>query len=107
MYSLGYTCNSTTFSVKTLRITKAGMKFMQYSRNLLNYTTYTLLLSDTGLWTIVKTGGALPLGGYGHTSVHDTQRGKIYVSGGYFSLSLTAYNLTDRLYQYDPIKRDW
>ncbi|RUS90476.1 hypothetical protein EGW08_001744 [Elysia chlorotica] len=61
----------------------------------------------TGKWTVVETTGALILGGYGHASVYDSQRDKIYISGGYYSRSSSTYNLTDRLYQYDPIKKDW
>ncbi|KAK3699055.1 hypothetical protein RRG08_041618, partial [Elysia crispata] len=72
-----------------------------YSNKVLEYNF------GTGKWTVVETTGALIHGGYGHVSVYDVQRDKIYVSGGYFSRSSTTYNLTDRLYQYDPVKRDW
>ncbi|GFO40944.1 Attractin [Plakobranchus ocellatus] len=72
-----------------------------YSSRVLEYSF------DSGEWSVVKTTGALIFGGYGHSSTHDILRGKIYVYGGFYSLSTTSYNLTDRLYQYDPNTKEW
>ncbi|GFS18350.1 attractin protein 1 [Elysia marginata] len=75
--------------------------FYSYSNKVLEY------IIGTGKWVIVKTTGAEVRGGYGHGSVYDADRSLIFVSGGYLSIGSTTYNLTDRLYQYDPIKREW
>lgn len=58
--------------------------------------------------TTVNTRGALVKGGYGHTSVYYENTGEIYVYGGYISgMSSSQYSLTDKLYSYHPVKRQW
>ncbi|CAG5115664.1 unnamed protein product [Candidula unifasciata] len=59
----------------------------------------------TNAWSVAKHVGSLVQGTYGHTSVFDTDRQKIYVYGGYQSSS--TYQHTDQLYQYDPYTNEW
>ncbi|BFY98775.1 hypothetical protein BsWGS_01815 [Bradybaena similaris] len=60
---------------------------------------------ETDKWTAVKRVGSIVQGTYGHTSVYDTDRKKIYVYGGYQSSS--TYQHTDQLYEFDPISGEW
>ncbi|XP_025093871.1 attractin-like isoform X2 [Pomacea canaliculata] len=64
----------------------------------------------TGMWTTLETKGAVVQGGYGHSSVYENNTGKIFVYGGYHSAMTSgssSYNLTDRLYSYDPTEHSW
>ncbi|XP_012937027.2 attractin [Aplysia californica] len=61
----------------------------------------------SGNWTVDETTGSRVQGGYGHTSVFDHRRIKIYVYGGYHSQGTSNYKLTDKLYQYDPVLKEW
>ncbi|CAH1784738.1 unnamed protein product, partial [Owenia fusiformis] len=58
-------------------------------------------------WKVAETTGAIVKGGYGHSSVYDSESKLIYIHGGYHSHSATKYVLADDLYAYDPAKRTW
>lgn len=69
-----------------------------------------LVFAVTGMWTTLETKGAVVQGGYGHSSVYENNTGKIFVYGGYHSAMTSgssSYNLTDRLYSYDPTEHSW
>lgn len=56
----------------------------------------------------VETSGAILKGGYGHSSVYHEGLGEIFVYGGYVSgESNTQYTLTDNLYSFNPMVRQW
>uniref|UniRef100_A0AAQ5YPZ8 Attractin-like 1b n=1 Tax=Amphiprion ocellaris TaxID=80972 RepID=A0AAQ5YPZ8_AMPOC len=56
-------------------------------------------------WLVPETKGAIPQGGYGHTSTYDS--GSVYVHGGYKALPANKYGLVDDLYRYDVNTRTW
>ncbi|XP_057681701.1 attractin-like protein 1 [Corythoichthys intestinalis] len=58
-------------------------------------------------WNVPETKGAVPLGGYGHTSTYDRAGGSIYVHGGYKALLANKFGLVDDLYRYDVNARTW
>lgn len=75
------------------------------------YLTVAVSVPDLGEWSIVETMGANVQGGYGHASAYDVNAEKIYIFGGYHShsdaSSTSSYNLTDVLYVYDLIAKEW
>uniref|UniRef100_A0A7N8Y458 Attractin-like 1b n=1 Tax=Mastacembelus armatus TaxID=205130 RepID=A0A7N8Y458_9TELE len=58
-------------------------------------------------WLVPETKGAVPQGGYGHTSTYDSTSGSVYVHGGYKALPANKYGLVDDLYRYDVNTRTW
>ncbi|XP_041829617.1 attractin-like protein 1 [Melanotaenia boesemani] len=58
-------------------------------------------------WLVPETNGAIPLGGYGHSSTYDSASGNIFVHGGYKALPANKYGLVDDLYRYDVNTRTW
>ncbi|XP_066586444.1 attractin-like protein 1 isoform X2 [Prorops nasuta] len=62
---------------------------------------------DTKEWQIVETTGFPVKGGYGHSSAYDPLTNRVYVYGGYVSVSQTNHVLTNRLYAYHPNYREW
>uniref|UniRef100_A0A8C4NUU2 Attractin like 1 n=1 Tax=Dicentrarchus labrax TaxID=13489 RepID=A0A8C4NUU2_DICLA len=58
-------------------------------------------------WLVPETKGAVPQGGYGHSSTYDTASGSVYVHGGYKALPANKYGLVDDLYRYDVNTRTW
>ncbi|XP_026018877.1 attractin-like protein 1 isoform X2 [Astatotilapia calliptera] len=58
-------------------------------------------------WLVPETKGAIPQGGYGHSSTYDSGSGSIYVHGGYKALPANKYGLVDDLYRYDVNTRTW
>ena len=65
------------------------------------------MFTDTYIWKIPETNGAIVKGGYGHSSVYDPDTGLIYIHGGYHSGSATSYYLADSLYSYDIKSKRW
>lgn len=63
--------------------------------------------SGSNTWVIPETRGAIPQGGYGHSSTYDTSTGSVYVHGGYKALPANKYGLVDDLYRYDVDTRTW
>uniref|UniRef100_A0A669C3N4 Attractin like 1 n=1 Tax=Oreochromis niloticus TaxID=8128 RepID=A0A669C3N4_ORENI len=55
----------------------------------------------SNMWLVPETKGAIPQGGYGHSSTYDSGSGSIYVHGGYKALPANKYGLVDDLYRYD------
>lgn len=66
-----------------------------------------LLLSESNTWLVPETNGAVPQGGYGHSSTYDATSGSVYVHGGYKALPANKYGLVDDLYRYDVNTRTW
>ena len=64
------------------------------------------MFADTGVWNIVDTKGQPVGGGYGHSSTWDPLTQKIYVFGGYRVGADSAF-LSNALYSYDPVGRQW
>uniref|UniRef100_A0A665W1H0 Attractin-like 1b n=1 Tax=Echeneis naucrates TaxID=173247 RepID=A0A665W1H0_ECHNA len=58
-------------------------------------------------WLVPETKGAIPQGGYGHSSTYDSSSGSVYVHGGYKALPANKYGLVDDLYRYDVNTRTW
>lgn len=58
-------------------------------------------------WLVPETKGAVPQGGYGHSSTYDTASGSVFVHGGYKALPANKYGLVDDLYRYDVNTRTW
>uniref|UniRef100_A0A8D3BX29 Attractin-like 1b n=1 Tax=Scophthalmus maximus TaxID=52904 RepID=A0A8D3BX29_SCOMX len=58
-------------------------------------------------WLVPETKGAIPQGGYGHSSTYDSASGSVYVHGGYKALPANKYGLVDDLYRYDVNTRTW
>uniref|UniRef100_A0A674NJ52 Attractin like 1 n=1 Tax=Takifugu rubripes TaxID=31033 RepID=A0A674NJ52_TAKRU len=58
-------------------------------------------------WSVPETEGAVPQGGYGHTSTYDASSGSLYVHGGYKALPANKYGLVDDLYRYNVNSRTW
>uniref|UniRef100_A0A8C6TGZ4 Attractin-like 1b n=1 Tax=Neogobius melanostomus TaxID=47308 RepID=A0A8C6TGZ4_9GOBI len=58
-------------------------------------------------WVVPETKGAIPQGGYGHSSTYDDTSGSVYVHGGYKALPANKYGLVGDLYRYDVNKRTW
>ena len=52
-------------------------------------------------WSIIETNGYPVKGGYGHSAVFDKSTKKIFVYGGYVSLSSTSSQLSSNLYAFD------
>uniref|UniRef100_A0A669BA32 Attractin like 1 n=1 Tax=Oreochromis niloticus TaxID=8128 RepID=A0A669BA32_ORENI len=61
----------------------------------------------SNMWLVPETKGAIPQGGYGHSSTYDSGSGSIYVHGGYKALPANKYGLVDDLYRYDVNTRTW
>eukprot|EP00064_Thunnus_orientalis_P023028 superscaffoldBa00008322_g23253 len=58
-------------------------------------------------WSVPETKGAVPQGGYGHSSTYDSASSSVYVHGGYKALPANKYGLVDDLYRYDVNTRTW
>uniref|UniRef100_G3NTX7 Attractin-like 1b n=1 Tax=Gasterosteus aculeatus aculeatus TaxID=481459 RepID=G3NTX7_GASAC len=58
-------------------------------------------------WLVAETKGAVPQGGYGHSSTYDGASGSVFVHGGYKALPAKKYGLVDDLYRYDVNTRTW
>ncbi|KAM9426169.1 attractin-like protein 1 isoform 2-T2 [Pholidichthys leucotaenia] len=58
-------------------------------------------------WLVPETKGAIPQGGYGHSSTYDSSSGSVYVHGGYKAFPANKYGLVDDLYRYDVKTRSW
>ncbi|XP_071947686.1 attractin-like isoform X2 [Antedon mediterranea] len=56
-------------------------------------------------WSRHKTDGAFIYGSYGHSSVYDPKRRKVYLHGGY--KSSTDQHISTELYSYDVDARGW
>ena len=63
--------------------------------------------TESNTWSVPETQGAVPQGGYGHTSTYDASSGSLYVHGGFKSLPANKYGLVDDLYRYDVNSRTW
>uniref|UniRef100_A0A8C6NVB4 Attractin-like 1b n=1 Tax=Nothobranchius furzeri TaxID=105023 RepID=A0A8C6NVB4_NOTFU len=61
----------------------------------------------SNIWLVPETKGAIPQGGYGHSSTYDSASGSIYIHGGYKALPANKYGLVDDLYRYDMNTRTW
>ncbi|KAM9817295.1 attractin-like protein 1 [Neosynchiropus ocellatus] len=61
----------------------------------------------TNMWTVPETKGAVPQGGYGHSSTYHSASGSVFVHGGYKALPANKYGLVDDLYRYDVSTRTW
>uniref|UniRef100_A0A3Q2DFC3 EGF-like domain-containing protein n=1 Tax=Cyprinodon variegatus TaxID=28743 RepID=A0A3Q2DFC3_CYPVA len=59
------------------------------------------------MWLVPETKGAIPQGGYGHSSTYDGSSSSIYVHGGFKALPAGKYGLVDDLYRYDVNTRTW
>ncbi|XP_007574327.1 attractin-like protein 1 [Poecilia formosa] len=59
------------------------------------------------VWLVPETKGAVPQGGYGHSSTFDSSSSSVYVHGGYKALPAGKYGLVDDLYRYDVNTRTW
>ncbi|KAL4231921.1 hypothetical protein ACF0H5_009497 [Mactra antiquata] len=72
-------------------------------------TVQEMNLDDPDLLiTTIETNGALVKGGYGHSSVYNDKTKEIYIYGGFISgHSSTQYSLSDHLYSYHPINKQW
>lgn len=66
-----------------------------------------VLLTESNTWLVPETKGAVPQGGYGHSSTYDAGSDSVYVHGGYKALPANKYGLVDDLYRYDVITRTW
>lgn len=64
-------------------------------------------LTESNTWSVPETEGAVPQGGYGHTSTYDAGSGSVYVHGGYKALPANKYGLVDDLYRYNVNSRTW
>lgn len=64
-------------------------------------------LTESNTWSVPETKGAVPQGGYGHTSTYDAGSGSVYVHGGYKALPANKYGLVDDLYRYNVKSRTW
>ncbi|XP_043267343.1 attractin-like protein 1 isoform X2 [Venturia canescens] len=58
-------------------------------------------------WQIVETIGFPVKGGYGHSSAYDPLTNRIYIYGGYVFETQSTQVLTNRIYSYHPIYREW
>ncbi|CAG12613.1 unnamed protein product, partial [Tetraodon nigroviridis] len=58
-------------------------------------------------WSVLETEGAVPQGGYGHTSTYDAGSGSVFIHGGYRALLANKFGLVDDLYRYDVNSRTW
>lgn len=65
------------------------------------------VLTESNTWSVPETEGAVPQGGYGHTSTYDAGSGSVYVHGGYKALPANKYGLVDDLYRYNVNSRTW
>lgn len=63
--------------------------------------------TESNTWSVPETEGAVPQGGYGHTSTYDASSGSLYVHGGYKALPANKYGLVDDLYRYNVNSRTW
>ncbi|KAM9772814.1 attractin-like protein 1 [Syngnathus typhle] len=61
----------------------------------------------TNTWMVPETKGAIPQGGYGHTSTYYQASGSVFVHGGYKALPASKFGLVDDLYRYDVNTRTW
>ncbi|ESO82825.1 hypothetical protein LOTGIDRAFT_108840, partial [Lottia gigantea] len=61
----------------------------------------------TDIWRVSETNGGIIQGGYGHTSVIETQKARIFIYGGYHSNPQSGYNLTDKLYMFNILTKTW
>ncbi|XP_071792859.1 attractin-like isoform X3 [Asterias amurensis] len=73
---------------------------------------YTNMVQEYNLvnqtWVIAETTGVQVIGTYGHSSVLDPGKNVIYVHAG-FSVAMKSSSefMTDSLYQYDLVKKEW
>uniref|UniRef100_A0AAV2LIR0 Attractin/MKLN-like beta-propeller domain-containing protein n=1 Tax=Knipowitschia caucasica TaxID=637954 RepID=A0AAV2LIR0_KNICA len=58
-------------------------------------------------WLVPETKGAIPQGGYGHSSTYDGASSSVFVHGGYKALPANKYGLVDDLYRYHVHSRTW
>lgn len=73
----------------------------------LNIPCLRVILTESNTWSVPETEGAVPQGGYGHTSTYDASSGSLYVHGGYKALPANKYGLVDDLYRYNVNSRTW
>lgn len=71
------------------------------------FPTHVCPLTESNTWSVPETEGAVPQGGYGHTSTYDAGSGSVYVHGGYKALPANKYGLVDDLYRYNVNSRTW
>lgn len=71
------------------------------------FPTRACPLTESNTWSVPETEGAVPQGGYGHTSTYDAGSGSVYVHGGYKALPANKYGLVDDLYRYIVNSRTW
>lgn len=72
-----------------------------------NIPCLRVILTESNTWSVPETEGAVPQGGYGHTSTFDASSGSLYVHGGYKALPANKYGLVDDLYRYNVNSRTW
>lgn len=65
------------------------------------------LFLGTREWSIVKTQGFPVKARYGHSAAWDPLTEQIYVYGGYTSEAPASPLLSNRLYSYNPSRREW
>ena len=52
-------------------------------------------------WNVIETQGYPVKGGYGHSAIFDKSTKKIFVYGGYVSISSSAAEISNSLYAFD------
>lgn len=80
---------------------------MEMTDSSLSVCVCVCLLTESNTWSVPETEGAVPQGGYGHTSTYDASSGSVYVHGGFKALPANKYGLVDDLYRYDVNSRTW
>merc|ERR1719193_303040 len=58
-------------------------------------------------WNVIETNGYPVKGGYGHSAVFDKSTKKIFVYGGYISISIDSSQLSNTLYAFDIHASRW
>ena len=58
-------------------------------------------------WSLPETRGAVPQGGYGHSSVYHAASNSVFLHGGYKALPANKYGLVDHLYRYQVHTHTW
>ena len=78
------------------------------AKHVLSYTVFTLYSTVNQTWVIAETTGVQVIGTYGHSSVLDPRKNVIYVHAG-FSVAMKSSSefMTNSLYQYDLVKKEW
>ncbi|XP_062330450.1 attractin-like protein 1 isoform X2 [Osmerus eperlanus] len=61
----------------------------------------------TNTWSLPETRGAVPQGGYGHSSVYHAASSSVFLHGGYKALPANKYGLVDHLYRYQVPTHTW